>query len=129
MTDTDTDTRPQLDISPQPVPLTRLPDGTLRVTGTRISLDSVISSHKHGESPEEIVGSYDSLKLADVYCVIGYYLSHTDEVDAYLRRRRRGRRSSREIEARQGPLPLDLRERLQAGRACMEAERNATPGQ
>jgi uncharacterized protein (DUF433 family) len=125
-----TDTLPQLDLAPQPVPLTRLPDGTLRVTGTRISLDLVIESYKEGASPETIIRWFDSLVLADVFAVIGYYLKHTNEVEAYLRARGiEADALQREIEARQGPLPLDLRERLKAGRARMEAERNAAPGQ
>jgi uncharacterized protein (DUF433 family) len=125
-----TDTLPQLDLTPQPVPLTRLPDGTLRVTGTRISLDSVIDSHKQGESPEEIVDAYDSLKLADVYAVISHYLNHTDEVETYLNaREKEAEELRRQIEATQPPLSADLKERIRAARARMVAERNAASSQ
>ncbi|MBO0699558.1 MAG: DUF433 domain-containing protein, partial [Zavarzinella sp.] len=62
---------------PRPVPLDRLPNGVLRVAGTRIGLDLVIGAYKAGQTPEQIVEAYDSLRLADVYALIAYYLDHT----------------------------------------------------
>ena len=38
-------------------------------------------------TPEEIVYQYPTLRLADVYIVIGYYLQHRVEVESYLRQR------------------------------------------
>lgn len=123
------DTLPQLDIAPQQVPLTRLPDGTLRVTGTRIPLDRVIECYKYGATPEATVHSFDSLKLADVYALISFYLNHTDDVEAYLSaREKEADEIRREIEARQPPRP-GFREELLARKARMEAERNASLGQ
>jgi uncharacterized protein (DUF433 family) len=117
-------------IEPITVPLTRLPDGTLRVTGTRISLDLVIDAYKRGETPEEIIDAFDSLNLADVYTLIGYYLNHTDEVEAYLAAQERAAEEiRRRIEATQPPLSPELRERIRAARARMEADRNAAPGE
>ncbi len=119
-----------IDIAPLIVPLTRLPDGTLRVTGTRIPLDRVIESYKYGATPEAIVDSFDSLKLADVYALISYYLNHTEEVEAYLSaREKEAEEIRRRIEASQPPLPAELRERIRAARARLEAERNAAAGQ
>ena len=116
-------------IAAQPVPLTRLPDGTWRVTGTRISLDLVIESFKDGETPEGIVDCFDSLRLADVYALISYYLNHTAEVEAYLRKREADAKEiRRKIEATQ-PWRAGFRERLLARQARMEAEKNAPLGQ
>ena len=56
------------------------------VTGSRVSLDSVIYAFLEGSSPETIVDSLDSLSLEQVYGAITYYLSHRSEVDAYLRK-------------------------------------------
>jgi uncharacterized protein (DUF433 family) len=126
---TATDTLPHIDIAPQPVPLTRLPDGTLRVTGTRISLELIVESFLDGETAEGIVESFDSLKLADVYTVIGYYLNHTEEVKTYLRKQEADvDEIQRQIEANQ-PWRAGLRERLLARQARMEAEKNAALGQ
>ena len=36
-------------------------------------------------TPEEIVQSYDTLQLEEVYAVIAYYLANRSEVDVYLR--------------------------------------------
>ena len=71
-------------IEPQPVPLRKDPDGTWRVGNTRVLLDLVIHAFNVGRTPEDIVQSYDSLYLDEVYTVLAYYLSHRAEVDAYL---------------------------------------------
>lgn len=62
-------------------------DGVFRVTGTPVSLDSVVVAFEHGESPESISQAYPALSLEQVYGAITYYLAHEQEVDAYLRER------------------------------------------
>ncbi|MBE2200295.1 MAG: DUF433 domain-containing protein [Anaerolinea sp.] len=74
-------------IETKPVPLRISKDGIVLVTGTRIPVDTIIHAYHHGDTAEEIVASYDVLKLADVYAVLSYYLDHQKEVDAYLQRR------------------------------------------
>lgn len=71
-------------IEPQTVPLRKDPDGTWRVGNTRVLLELVIHAFNVGQTPEEIVQSYSSLHLDEVYAVLAYYLSHRAEVDAYL---------------------------------------------
>ena len=71
----------------EPPPLYETEQGAIRVRGTRVSLDSVIFSFNTGATPEDIVRSYDTLKLRDVYAVIAYYLDHREPVDAYVARR------------------------------------------
>ena len=41
-----------------------------------------------GATPEEISYQYPTLALADIYAVVGYYLSNRNEVEAYLEQRR-----------------------------------------
>jgi uncharacterized protein (DUF433 family) len=90
-----------LTLEPETVPLTRTPDGSIRVGGTRVPLDTVIYAYRNGASAENIVDRFDTLILADVYWVIGYYLRHTAEVDAYLAERdRRADEVRRECEKR-----------------------------
>ena len=55
------------------------------ITGTRISLDSVVYAFQRGASPESIVRSFPLLTLEQVYGAITYYLAHAQEIDAYLR--------------------------------------------
>jgi uncharacterized protein (DUF433 family) len=76
-----------LAIHPLPVPLRTDKSGALRVGTTRITLDLVISRFEEGDGPEEIVRSYDTLRLEDVYVVLAYYLNHKDEVQTYLKHR------------------------------------------
>src|SRR5262249_9465438 len=101
-----------LDLTPRPVQLTQLECGAYRVTGTRIGLEIVIEEYKDGASPEEIVESFDTLRLADVYTIIGYYLDHTEEVEQHLREEELDAEAlRREIEASQPPR-AEIRERL-----------------
>jgi uncharacterized protein (DUF433 family) len=68
-----------------PIPLEKQPDGTLRIAGTRISLERVLKCHLAGQPPERIVELYDTLSLQDVYFALGYYFAHKAEVEAYMR--------------------------------------------
>jgi len=54
------------------------------VAGTRISLDSVVYSFKEGKSPEAIHNDFPSLKRAQIYGAIAFYLDHQAEIDDYL---------------------------------------------
>jgi uncharacterized protein (DUF433 family) len=97
------------------VPLINDADGVVRVGGTRVTLDTVVAAFREGLTAEEIVNQYPSLHLADVYLVIGYFLSHQAEVDAYLQvRQQQAAESCRENETRFDPV--GIRERLMARR-------------
>lgn len=87
--------------------------GVLRVTGTRVSLDSVIYSFHEGATPEEIVQAFPTLDLKDVYAVISYYLQNRDEVEQYLAQRQvEHQELKKELEVKFNPN--GLRERLLA---------------
>jgi len=60
-------------------------NGCYRITGTRVSLDSVVYAFLDGDSPEDIAQSFPLLTLEQVYGAIAYYLSHREEVDSHLR--------------------------------------------
>ena len=74
-------------VEPHPIPLRKDADGNWRVGNTRVLLDLVIHAFNTGRTPEEIVQSYDTLGLEEVYSVIVYYLAHRDEIDTYLQQR------------------------------------------
>lgn len=76
-----------LSVAAEPVPLEINADGVVRVSGTRVTLDTIIAAFDEGATPEEMVQQYPSLHLSDVYAVIGYYLRRRSEVEAYLRQR------------------------------------------
>ena len=70
------------------IPLATDSDGVIRVGNTRVTLDTLVGAFSDGATAEEIVQKYPSLKLADVYQVIGYYLRRPMEVEAYLQERK-----------------------------------------
>ncbi|MCI0488459.1 MAG: DUF433 domain-containing protein [Blastocatellia bacterium] len=74
-------------IEAPPVPLGTDEQRVLRVGKTRVPLDTVVYAFNQGASPEEIVMSYPTLDLVDVYAVINYYLYNRAEVDAYIQQR------------------------------------------
>ena len=74
-------------IEKQPVPLFTDDDGVFRVGGTRVTLDIVVEAFESGCTCEEIAQQYPSLQLSDIYLVIGYYLTHRDELQPYFARR------------------------------------------
>lgn len=59
-------------------------DGAYRITGTRVSLDSVIYAFLRGESADGIAESFPALSLEQVYGAIAYYLAHRQIIDTYL---------------------------------------------
>jgi uncharacterized protein (DUF433 family) len=66
------------------MPLVVTEQGTIRIKGSRVSLDSVIHHFKLGATAEQIVQSFPSLSLGDVYSSIAYYLTHRPEIETYL---------------------------------------------
>lgn len=107
-------------VEPQVLPLTRLENGVYRVTGTRIPLERVIECFKAGLTPEETVDAFDSLRLPDVYTLIGYYLTHREEVEEYLRQQEAdAEEMQRMIEKAMPPRP-GFREELLRRQALRE---------
>lgn len=94
-------------------------EGVLRVSKTRIPVDTVIAAWHEGASAEEIALRYDSLPLADIYDLMGYYLRHRTDVDAYLSQRQLQSKTVREqVNKRQGVQ--SIREMLTARSTMME---------
>jgi uncharacterized protein (DUF433 family) len=99
-----------LSVTARPVPLAADADGVVRVGKTRVTLDTVVAAFGGGMTAEGIAEQYPSLRLADVYSVIGYYLDHSDEVETYLRdRRARAEEVRRENETRFDPAGVRAR--------------------
>jgi uncharacterized protein (DUF433 family) len=91
--------------------------GTWRIAGTRVSLDSVIHSFWEGATPEEICQDFPSLSLAQVYEAIAYYLKQRDKVDAYLQAGRDGaEKLQQEFSGRHREFLSRLRQQLLSSR-------------
>jgi uncharacterized protein (DUF433 family) len=59
-------------------------EGAYRISGTRVSLDSIVYAFWRGASPESIAQSFPALTLEEVYGAIAFYLARQTEIDAYL---------------------------------------------
>jgi uncharacterized protein (DUF433 family) len=59
-------------------------DDAYRVTGTRVSLDSLVYLFREGLSAESMVDSFPTLTLEQVHGALAFYLAHQKEIDAYL---------------------------------------------
>lgn len=70
-----------------PLPLKKDPSGVIRISGTRITLETILSAFNSGSTCEEIIYQYPVLNLADIYEVISYYLRNREAVDIYLEER------------------------------------------
>ncbi len=106
----------------EPPPLYETEQGAVRVRGTRVSLDSVIYAYNSGATPEDIVRSFTTLKLRDVYAVITYYLDHQDVVEAYIARRQREADEARREFAALYPQSQTLQAKLAARKAEKEQQ-------
>ncbi len=59
-------------------------DGSIRVSGTRVTLESVIDCHHRSDTPEDIHESFDVLPIADIKAVITYYSANRVDIDRYI---------------------------------------------
>lgn len=103
-------------IHAEPVPLTVDRDGVMRVSNTRVTLDTVILAFQEGATAEEIAHQYPSLDLADIYAVIAYYLRNRSEVELYLKTRRKESAKARKENESRSPSH-GIRARLLARRS------------
>ena len=98
-------------ITTEVIPLETDDNGVIRVSHTRVTLDTVVTAFKEGATAEEIAQQYPTVPLADVYYVIGYYLRRRDEVESYLaERKEEADELQKQMEAHSNPV--GIRERL-----------------
>lgn len=99
----------------EPIPLVADANGVIRVSRTRVTLDTLITAFLEGCTAEEIREQYPSLQLSDIYLALGYYLRHQSEVNAYLMERQRLAAEVQQ-EAERRFNPVGIRDRLLARR-------------
>jgi len=71
----------------QTPPLVEDQDGTLRLLGSRIPLDTIVYEFNQGATAEQIQDSFPSLSLRSIYGAIAFYLEHQEAVEAYVHQR------------------------------------------
>jgi uncharacterized protein (DUF433 family) len=95
-------------------------NGGLYVTGTRVSLDSVVIRFQEGAPPEKIVQSFPTLKLSQVYGAIAYYLENEKTINEYIAEGQRNLERSVPPLSQSNP---ELFARLEAARQKMGSKR------
>lgn len=76
----------------------------VRIAGTRVRvMDVAIWHEKMGMSPDEIVDSFPTVTLADVYAALAYYWDNRDEIERAIEV---DRVESAELRRLIGPGPL-----------------------
>lgn len=70
-------------IFPRDVPL-EYRDGSIRVIGSRITLDTLVGFFRQGKTVEGLACSFPTLSLEQIKAVINWYLTHQREADEYL---------------------------------------------
>ena len=95
-------------------------DGGYWITGSRVSLDSLVYAFLRGASPEAIARSFPLVTLEDVFGAITFYLAHQPEVDAHLRQSESEFDALREKARQANPL---LFKKLEEARRQTQASR------
>jgi uncharacterized protein (DUF433 family) len=79
-------------------------NGDYVVSGTRVSLDSIVYAFLAGQTAEAIAQAFPVLTLEQVYGAITFYLAHRAGIDRYLEERRRDYEARREASRAADPM-------------------------
>lgn len=104
-------------------------EGTVRIAGSRVGIETLLRDYQEGASPEEVVLRYPTLSLEQVHATITYYLANREEVDRYLEQvRHRQEEGWREQQRQPSEFVQALRERLVKQRGTLHRKKmEATP--
>ena len=58
--------------------------GRLRIEGTRITVNQIVTLYKGGSGAEEIADRYPQLTMAHIYAALAYYHANREEIEADL---------------------------------------------
>ena len=58
----------------------------IRIAGTRVGIEVIITAYRDGYSPEAIALDYPSLTLEQIHATITYYLHNREALDTHLAR-------------------------------------------
>lgn len=68
-------------------PLNQDSEGTIHLTGSRVTFDTLLAAYLRGDAAEQIQANFPLLSLAQIYGAIAWYLNHQGEAEAYLAER------------------------------------------
>jgi uncharacterized protein (DUF433 family) len=100
---------------PGGVPLIHHNDGTIRLSGSRVTLDTLVAAFKRGDTTEEIHEGFPSVSIEHIKAAIGWYLKHVAIAEEYLKKQAgAGERLRKEVESQ--PAHAELRKILERRR-------------
>lgn len=59
-------------------------DDDIRLAGTRIGIETILSHYLNGVAPETLAEWYPELSLDQIFATLTYYFANRTTVDAYL---------------------------------------------
>ena len=69
------------------VPLSQDERGSIRVTGSRVTLDTIVHIYQRGETVEYIHDGFPTVSVAQINAILDWYHQHQAEADEYLEER------------------------------------------
>jgi uncharacterized protein (DUF433 family) len=69
---------------PEGIPLNYDDRGTIRVKGSRVTLDTIVIRMQVGDTPEEIHEGFPTVTLAQINTILDWYSNNQVEADEYL---------------------------------------------
>lgn len=112
----------QLDTPTLIVPLHTDEHGVIRVSGTRVTLQTILGYYKQGETAEELHEVFPTIPYADILAVISYYLQHREVVDEYIQEQQARSHQIREQWEAEHPDTTGFYDRMRRIRDAKQAE-------
>jgi uncharacterized protein (DUF433 family) len=88
-------------------------NGGYYVTGSRVSLASIIHEYRDGAAPETIRQNFPTLSLEQIHGAIAFYLGHQCEAETYLSELEK---KWDELERAATPANSELQQRIEEAR-------------
>jgi uncharacterized protein (DUF433 family) len=66
------------------VPLRQDERGSIRVTASRVTLDTIVHRYQVGDTIEEIHEGFPTVSIAQIKAILEWYFKHQAEADEYL---------------------------------------------
>src|SRR5271166_6413275 len=94
-------------------------NGGFYVSGSRVSLASIIYEYRDGAAAETIRQNFPTLSLEQIHGAIAFYLGNRDEAEAYLRGLER---KWDELEQSASPASPEIQRRIEEARKSRVAK-------
>jgi uncharacterized protein (DUF433 family) len=97
----------------------------IRVKGTRVGIETIITDYLNGRFPEEIPHHYPTVTLEQVFATLTYYYRHQETIDAYIQAwREHGERAWQEQQRSPSPRIREIQEMLRERTIAYEVGSN-----